>query len=68
MRPDRRRLHTGRRGPGGRPEVLTPHAVFEILMLWGYYRTVSRITNGLDLPLEAWAARFSQYGPALDGA
>ncbi|GAA3043407.1 carboxymuconolactone decarboxylase family protein [Streptomyces glomeratus] len=45
----------------------TPPALFEILMLCGYYRTVSYITNGLGLPLEAWAARFSQYGAANGG-
>lgn len=39
----------------------TPHALCEILMLCGYYRTVSCLTNGLDLPLETWGARFSQY-------
>ncbi|MFF3599005.1 carboxymuconolactone decarboxylase family protein [Kitasatospora indigofera] len=46
----------------------TPHAVLEILMLCGFYRTVSYLTNGLGLPLETWAARFSQYGGAHDGA
>ncbi|MFJ3659976.1 carboxymuconolactone decarboxylase family protein [Streptomyces sp. NPDC090119] len=40
----------------------TPQAVLEILMLCGYYRTVSYVTGGLDLPLEPWAARFAQYG------
>ncbi|MFE6821724.1 carboxymuconolactone decarboxylase family protein [Streptomyces sp. NPDC057690] len=45
----------------------TPHALFEILMLCGYYRTVSCITNGLRLPLEGWASRFSQYGANTGG-
>ncbi|MEU3464707.1 carboxymuconolactone decarboxylase family protein [Streptomyces sp. NPDC006733] len=39
----------------------TPHALLEILMLCGYYRTISSITNGLRLPLETWAARFAQF-------
>jgi alkylhydroperoxidase family enzyme len=32
--------------------------IFEIIQLCGFYRTVSYIANGLDLPLEAKAARF----------
>lgn len=36
--------------------------IFEILLLVGFYRTVAYIANGLDLPMEAWAARFAQYG------
>lgn len=32
--------------------------VFEIILLCGFYRTVSYIANGLALPLEANAARF----------
>jgi alkylhydroperoxidase family enzyme len=32
--------------------------IFEIMMLCGFYRTVSYLANGLDLPLEATAARF----------
>jgi alkylhydroperoxidase family enzyme len=32
--------------------------IFEITMLCGFYRTVSYFANGLDLPLEANAARF----------
>jgi alkylhydroperoxidase family enzyme len=32
--------------------------ILEILMLCGFYRTVSYIANGLDLPLEPGAARF----------
>jgi alkylhydroperoxidase family enzyme len=33
-------------------------AVMELLMLAGFYRTVSYLTNGLRLPLEEAAARF----------
>lgn len=32
--------------------------IFEIILLCGFYRTVSYLANGLDLPLEAMAARF----------
>ena len=32
--------------------------IFEILLLCGFYRTVSYISNGLKLPLEETAARF----------
>ena len=32
--------------------------IFEIIMLCGFYRTVSYLANGLDLPLEEKAARF----------
>ena len=32
--------------------------IFEIMLLCGFYRTVSYLANGLDLPLEASAARF----------
>jgi hypothetical protein len=33
-------------------------AMIELLMLAGFYRTVSYLTNSLRLPLEANAARF----------
>jgi alkylhydroperoxidase family enzyme len=33
-------------------------ALIEILMLAGFYRTVSYLTNALRLPLESYAARF----------
>ena len=33
-------------------------ALIEILMLAGFYRAVSYLTNALRLPLEAYAARF----------
>jgi alkylhydroperoxidase family enzyme len=32
--------------------------IFEIILLCGFYRTVSYLANGLDLPLEQNAARF----------
>jgi alkylhydroperoxidase family enzyme len=32
--------------------------IFEMILLCGFYRTVSYLANGLDLPLEANAARF----------
>jgi alkylhydroperoxidase family enzyme len=32
--------------------------ILEIIMLCGFYRTVSYLANGLDLPLETSAARF----------
>jgi alkylhydroperoxidase family enzyme len=32
--------------------------VFEIILLCGFYRTVSYLANGLDLPLEAKVAKF----------
>jgi alkylhydroperoxidase family enzyme len=42
--------------------VLSAHyddaKIFEIILLCGFYRTVSYLANGLDLPLEANAARF----------
>lgn len=34
--------------------------LLELLMLAGFYRTVSALTNALKLPLEAFAARFPQ--------
>jgi alkylhydroperoxidase family enzyme len=43
-------------------EVLSAHyddaKIFEIILLCGFYRTVSYLANGLDLPLEESAARF----------
>jgi alkylhydroperoxidase family enzyme len=32
--------------------------IFEVILLCGFYRTVSYLANGLDLPLEQNAARF----------
>lgn len=37
---------------------LSDCAMIEVLMLAGYYRTVSYLTNALRLPLEQFAARF----------
>jgi alkylhydroperoxidase family enzyme len=34
--------------------------ILEIIMLCGFYRTVSYLANGLAMPLEAKAARFSE--------
>jgi hypothetical protein len=33
-------------------------AMLELLMLAGFYRTISYLTNALKLPLEAFGARF----------
>lgn len=33
-------------------------AIIELLLLAGFYRTVSYLTNSLRLPLEPFAARF----------
>jgi alkylhydroperoxidase family enzyme len=38
--------------------------MFEIILLCGFYRTVSYLANGLDLPLEEKAARFPVAGCA----
>jgi alkylhydroperoxidase family enzyme len=35
--------------------------IFEIILLCGFYRTVSYFANGLDLPLEEAAARFPKW-------
>jgi alkylhydroperoxidase family enzyme len=39
-------------------EHFSEMALTEILMLAGFYRTVSYLTNGLRLPYESYAARF----------
>ena len=36
--------------------------ILEIILLCGFYRTVSYLANGLDLPLEEKAARFPEAG------
>jgi hypothetical protein len=36
--------------------------MLELLMLAGFYRTISYLTNALRLPLEPGAARFSESG------
>jgi alkylhydroperoxidase family enzyme len=38
--------------------------IFEIILLCGFYRTVSYLANGLDLPLETTAARFPREDAA----
>src|SRR5580700_7745036 len=38
--------------------ILSEMALVEVLMLAGFYRTVSYLTNALRLPLESYAARF----------
>jgi alkylhydroperoxidase family enzyme len=42
----------------GLREAFSEPALLEILMLAGFYRTVSYLTNALRLPLERYAARF----------
>ena len=42
--------------------VFTENAILELLMLAGFYRTVSYLTNGLRLPLESAGARFPAAG------
>ena len=43
--------------------------IFEIILLCGFYRTVSYLANGLNLPLEEKAARFPKdCRPCLIGA
>lgn len=44
--------------------AFSEEALMEVLMLAGFYRTVSYLTNALRLPLEPFAARF----PARDHA
>jgi alkylhydroperoxidase family enzyme len=47
-------------------KVLSAHyddaKILEIFLLCGFYHTVSYLANGLDLPLEANAARFPKRG------
>jgi hypothetical protein len=42
-------------------ECLSDEAVIELLMLAGYYRTVSYLVNGLRLPLEPKTPRFADF-------
>lgn len=35
--------------------------ILELILLAGFYHTVAYLTNGLKLPLEPYAARFSDY-------
>jgi alkylhydroperoxidase family enzyme len=41
-----------------REDAGSDEAMIELLMLAGFYRTVSYLTNALRLPLEEGAARF----------
>jgi alkylhydroperoxidase family enzyme len=43
-------------------EAFTDNAMLELLMLAGFYRTVSYLTNALRLPLESMGARFPAPG------
>lgn len=44
-------------------EHLNEEQILEVMMLAGFYHTVSYIANGLNLPLEKHAARFSAFAP-----
>jgi alkylhydroperoxidase family enzyme len=44
-------------------ERFSEEALLELLLLAGFYRTVSYLTNALHLPLEPGAARFPQREP-----
>ena len=39
-------------------QYFSEEAVLELLLLAGFYRTVSYLTNALRLPMESFAARF----------
>lgn len=41
-------------------QEFTPEALLELLLLVGFYRTISVLTNTLRLPLETFAARFPE--------
>ena len=41
-------------------QIFSEAAIIEIIMLAGFYRTVSYLTNALRLPLEHYAARFPE--------
>ncbi len=55
-------LHARATFSDGEFKALSAHyddaKIFEIILLCGFYRTVSYLANGLDLPLEDKAARF----------
>jgi alkylhydroperoxidase family enzyme len=55
-------LHVGATLSEAEFKALSAHyddaKIFEIILLCGFYRTVSYLANGLDLPLETNAARF----------
>lgn len=43
--------------------IHSEEAIIELLMLAGFYRTVSYLVNGLKLPLEPGSARFAEVRP-----
>ena len=45
-------------------EHFSEMALIEVLMLAGFYRTVSYLTNALRLPLESYGARFPDASEA----
>ena len=47
--------------------ITTRRKIFEIMLLCGFYRTVSYLANGLALPLEAKAARFPELSRHSEG-
>jgi alkylhydroperoxidase family enzyme len=49
----------------GLKALFSDEAIIEIIMLVGYYRTVSTLTITLRLPLEQFAARFPQADQAV---
>ena len=55
-------LHAAPRSSDAEFKALSAHyeeaKIFEIILLCGFYRTVSYLANGLALPLEETAARF----------
>lgn len=48
-------------------DVFSEQALLEVLLLAGFYRTVSYLTNALKLPLEAFAARFPSRNGGAGG-
>ena len=46
--------------------VFSEEAILELLLLAGFYRTVSYLTNALRLPLEPFAARFPDSGEPVE--
>ncbi|WP_298827308.1 carboxymuconolactone decarboxylase family protein [uncultured Piscinibacter sp.] len=47
--------------------MFTEEALLELLLLAGFYRTVSYLTNALKLPLEPFGARFPEPNPRREG-
>lgn len=42
--------------------IFSEEQILELILLAGFYRTVSYLTNGLRLPLEGYGARFPERG------